>query len=102
MGAWDVKLVRSASYAPKEVTLSYKNKILSLPSPLTLERGSPQTDSNGKGYEVTNTRTFDPVSFPFLFPPPVSERTHMLHTNVRIHCSQKSQYWPRTIPHGRD
>ena len=69
MEAWDVKLVRSASYAPKEVTLSYKNKILSLPLPLTLERGSPQTVSKGKRYVVANTRSFDPVSFPFLSPP---------------------------------
>ena len=68
MGAWDVKLVRSASYAPKEVTLSYKDKILLLPSPLTLDRASPQMVSKGRGYVVTNTRSFDPVSFPFLFP----------------------------------
>ena len=95
MGAWDVKCTKGGD------TL-VQSKILSLPSPLILERGSPQTVSKGKGYEVTNTRSFDPVSFPFLFPPPVSEHTCSTPMYVCIHCSQKSQYWLLTIPPARD
>ena len=53
MGAWDVKLVRSASYAPKEVTLLQKQSFVAT---FTTDIGKGLSPDGFKGERIRSNK----------------------------------------------